>query len=314
MRGKVVSIFGGSGFIGRQIVQRLAAAGATLRVATRNPAQAVDLRPMGDPGQIVLVRVALDEDAALERFLDGADAAVNLIGILYERRRGDFERLQAVLPGRIGAAAAARGVAGLVHLSAIGADAGSSSVYARTKAAGEAAIRAAFPDVVILRPSIVFGPGDGFFNRFAQMSQLLPALPLIGGGGTRFQPVFVGDVAAAVVAALERPEAHGRVYELGGPRTYSFAELLRYLLGVLGRRRLLVPLPFAVATLQARLLELLPVPPLTRDQVELLKRDNVVAAGALTLADLGVTPTPLEVVVPSYVQPFGRWKGRVPVA
>lgn len=311
MRGRVVSIFGGSGFIGRQLVRRLAERGATVRVATRNPETAVHLRPMGHPGQIVLARVDLEDDKAIAGFLQGSDDAVNLIAVLHEARSGDFERLHARLPGRIGAAAAAVGVRRLAHVSALGADAGSPSAYARTKAAGEVALRASFPAAVILRPSIVFGPGDGFFERFAKLSLLAPALPLIGGGRTRFQPVHVGDVAAALVAVLERAEVAGRTFELAGPKIYSFADLLRYLLHVLGRRRLLVPVPFGLAALQARVLELLPAPLLTRDQVELLKRDNIASPGTAGLADLGIAATPLEAVVPAYVRLFARFPGRL---
>jgi len=311
MRGRVVSIFGGSGFIGRHLVRRLAERGATVRVATRNPETAVHLRPMGDPGQIVLARVNLDDDAAVAGFLEGSDDAVNLVAVLHEGRTGDFERLHARLPGRIGAAAAAAAVRRLAHVSALGADAGSPSAYARSKAAGEVALRASFPAAVILRPSIVFGPGDGFFERFAKLSQLSPVLPLIGGGRTRFQPVHVGDVATAIVAVLERPDAAGRTFELAGPTVYSFADLLRYLLHVLGRRRLLILVPFGLASMQARVLELLPAPLLTRDQVLLLERDNVASPGAAGLRDLGIAATPLEAVVPAYVRAFARFPSRL---
>jgi NADH dehydrogenase len=189
----------------------------------------------------------------------------------------------------------------MVHVSAIGADADSTSAYARSKADGERRVHAALPAATVLRPSIVIGPEDGFFNRFAAMARLLPVLPLIGGGETRFQPVYVGDVADAIVAALRMPEAAGQTYQLGGPQVYSFAELMRYMLDVLGRRRLLMPLSFGMASFKARFLELLPVPPLTRDQVELLKVDNVVADGAKGLADLGIAATPIELVVPEYL-------------
>jgi uncharacterized protein YbjT (DUF2867 family) len=188
-----------------------------------------------------------------------------------------------------------------VQISAIGADAGAASAYARSKAEGERRVREAFPAATILRPSIVIGPEDGFFNRFAALARLLPALPLIGGGTTRFQPVYVGDVAGAVVAALDREDCQGRTYELGGPQTYTFAELMRYMLQIVGRRRLLVNVPFGLAKLQARFLELLPDPPLTRDQVELLRRDNVVAPDMPGLEALGITPTPIELIVPRYL-------------
>ncbi len=203
--------------------------------------------------------------------------------------------------------------AGWCTISAIGADAGSTSAYARTKAAGEKSVRVARPDAVILRPSIIFGPEDSFFNRFAAMARVSPVLPLIGGGRTRFQPVYVGDVAEAIIVGLERAGVDGRTFELGGPRVYTFRELMSYLLQVLGRHRLLVSVPFGVAAAQARLAELLPEPPLTRDQVELLKQDNVVAAEAAGLADLGVEPTPLEVIVPRYLTPFARERLRIPV-
>lgn len=313
MRSKVVTVFGGSGFIGRYVVQRLAAAGATIRVPTRHPERAMHLQPLGTVGQIVLERWSATSEAEVARMLAHVDAAVNLVGILFESGAGDFNRLQAELPGRVGAAAARLGVKRVVQISAIGADPASTSVYARTKAAGEAAVKEAFPAATILRPSIVFGPEDGFFNRFARMSALSPALPLIGGGRTRFQPVYVGDVADAVMAALTRDDVQGRTYELGGPGIYSFKELLSYMLRVTGRRRLLVPLPDGLARLQAKILQYLPEPPLTLDQLELLKRDNVVSEGAAGLAELGVQPTPLEVIVPGYLRTYARPQVRTPV-
>ena len=313
MQSKVVTIFGGSGFIGRYVVKRLAELGAVIRVPTRRPERAIFLKPLGAVGQINIEPWNASAAGEAERLLAGSDLAVSLIGILFERRGGDFERVQGRLPGEIGAAATKHGVTRLVHVSAIGADPNSPAVYGRTKAAGEAAVTAAFPTATILRPSIVFGPEDGFFNRFARMSQISPALPLIGGGRTRFQPVYVGDVADAVVAALTRADAAGRTYELGGPGVYSFRELLAYVLEVTGRRRLLLDLPFGIAALQARLLQFLPEPPLTPDQLELLKKDNVVAAGAPGLTDLGVTPTPLELIVPTYLKAFSLPATRLPV-
>jgi NADH dehydrogenase len=198
-----------------------------------------------------------------------------------------------------------------VHVSSIGADPAAASVYARTKGEGEAAVLAAFPEATILRPSVLFGPEDDFFNRFAEMSRFAPALPLVGGGRTRFQPVYVGDVATAVMTALDEPACRGKVYELGGPKVYSFRELLEIMLKVIGRRRALVNLPFGIASLQAAFMELLPVPPLTRDQVALLRHDNVVAPGALTFKDLGIEPTALEAIIPSYLERYragGRFR------
>ncbi len=311
MRNRLITIFGGTGFIGGHVVRRLAARGARLRVISRDPAHGARLQPMGNVGEIVIERADLGSEAGLGRVMQGTFAIINLIGILYETRRQTFQAMHAELPGRIARAAAAAGVQRLVQISAIGADPGSASAYARSKAAGERAVREAFPQATILRPSIVVGPKDGFFNRFAAMARLSPALPLIGGGRTRFQPVYVGDVADAIVAALVRDDARGRTYELGGPQVYSFAELMRYMLGVIGRRRLLVPISFELAMMQARVLELSPVPPLTRDQVELLKTDNVVATDAATLGDLGVTPTPIELVVPEYLARFRASPARI---
>jgi uncharacterized protein YbjT (DUF2867 family) len=313
MRSKVVTVFGGSGFVGRYVVQRLAELGATIRVPTRHPERALFLKPMGAVGQIILAPWDASAAGEVERTLAGAQAAVNLIGILHERRPGEFDRLQGGVPAEIGAAAAKLGLERVVHVSAIGAEAGSPVAYARTKAAGEDGLRQGFPPATILRPSVVFGPEDSFFNRFARMTQFSPVLPLIGGGRTRFQPVHVGDVADAVLAGLTRPDARGRTYELGGPTVYSFKELMRYLLRVTGRRRLLVSLPFEVASFQARLLQHVPDPPLTPDQVEMLKHDNVVGREALGLADPGIQPTPLEVIVPRYLKAFARPSVRLPV-
>jgi len=298
---RLITIFGGAGFIGRHLVRKLAAADWRIRVVTRSPGLAGHLQPTGDVGQIVIQPLDNLDEPAIRRLVQGSTAVVNLIGILYETSRQRFDEIHGELPARIARAATDAGVSRAVHVSAIGADETSSSAYARSKAKGEATLREAFASAAILRPSIVVGPEDDFFNRFAGMARLLPALPLIGGGKTQFQPIYVGDVADAVMAALHQDSAAGKTYEIGGPQVYSFEDLLRYMLDVIGKRRLLVDLPFGLASLQARILELLPVPPLTRDQVELLKTDNVVADDALTLADLGLVPTPIELIVPSYL-------------
>ena len=312
MQDQVATVFGGSGFVGRYVVQRLAELGAVIRVPTRRPERALFLKPLGGIGQINIEPWNPSASGEVERVLAGSDHAISLVGILFESRKGDFDRLQARLPGEIGTAATRLGLRRVVHVSAIGAEATSPAVYARTKAVGEQALRAAFPAATILRPSIVFGPEDAFFNRFARMSQLMPVLPLIGGGRTRFQPVYVVDVAEAVMAALQRDDVAGRTYELGGPGVATFRELLHYLLRVTGRRRLLLNLPFGLARLQAALLEWLPLPPLTRDQVEMLKRDNVASPTMPGLADLGVAPTPYEVIVPQYVRTFSLPTARLP--
>lgn len=309
--GAVATVFGGSGFIGRYVVKRLAEAGFIVRVAVRDPEAALFLKPMGGVGQVVPMACDVTKPALVAAAVAGAEVVVSLVGILFESRTNSFAATQAEAPGTIARAAAAAGVRRLVHVSALGADAASDSLYARSKAEGEQAVLAAFPAATILRPSLVFGPEDGFFNRFAAMAGLSPVLPLVGGGQTRFQPVYVGDVADAVMAALARDEAMGRTYELGGPKTYTFRELMEFILATIGRRRHLVPLPWGLAMLQGRLGEFLPTPPITRDQVRLLRRDSVVAAGALGLAELGIAPHAIEAIVPSYLARY-RQPGRRP--
>lgn len=309
---KVAMVFGGSGFVGRYMVKRLAQRGYVVRVGVRDPDRATFLKPMGNLGQIVPMAASVRDDASVAALVAGAEVVVNCVGILYETGSQTFQALHAEAPGRIGRAAAAAGVGHVVHVSAIGADAASPSVYARTKAEGEAALRAAFPGAVVLRPSIVFGPEDNFFNQFAALAQVLPALPMFGGGSTRFQPVYVGDVADAAMAALDRAEAAGKTYELGGPKIYTFREILEFILRTTGRKRFLVSIPYSVGALQARLFELLPKPLLTRDQLLLLQRDNVVSPGALTLADLGIAPKAVEAIVPTYLARFRRGGPRAP--
>ena len=310
MTQRVVTVFGGSGFVGRHLVWRLAKQGWIVRVAVRRPSQAGFLKPLGEIGQITPLRAPVQDPVAVAAAMAGADAAVNLVGILYERGKQTFAGVHARGAQTVAEAAAAAGVEHLVQVSAIGAEVHAEANYARSKGAGEAAVKTAFPSAAIVRPSIVFGPEDDFFNRFAAMARLSPALPLIGGGATRFEPVYVGDVAQAIVKCLAVPACAGKTYELGGPRVYTFKELLQLLLREIRRRRLLVPWPFALAEVQARFLELLPVPPLTRDQLRMLRRDNVVSEGALTLADLGIAPTAAEVILPTYLdryRPGGRF-------
>ena len=319
-----VTVFGASGFLGRHLIRRLAAKGVVVRAAVRDPIGAAFLKPMGNLGQIVPMAADLRDEASIRAAVDGADAVFNLVGILYERGWQSFSAIHVEGARRIAAAAAAAGAEKLIHVSALGADAASPSAYARSKAAGERAVRAAFPKAVILRPSVVFGPEDDFFNRFAALARLLPALPvfcepqigegvprlnLFGRGGTHMQPVYVGDVADAMIAALDRDDAAGKTYELGGPRVYSFKELMELVLQATNRKRCLLPLPFIAADVQGAVLGLLPKPPLTADQAKLLRADNVVQPGAHTLADLGVAPTSVEVILPTYMDRY-RVRGR----
>ena len=312
MRNRRTAILGGSGFIGRYVVKRLAARGEVIAVGCRNAEAAKHLKPLGDVGQIMPLNVGIGDETLLPAFLAGNDSLVNCVGILRESGAQTFELVHHTGPARLARLAREAGVDRFVHISAIGADPRSSSAYARTKAVGEQAVRDGFPTATILRPSVVFGPEDQFFNRFAAMAMFSPALPLIGAGETRFQPVYVGDVADAVVTCLEDPATAGRVYELGGPKIYTFREVLELVLSEIRRKRRFVDLPFGFAAFQARLMSILPSPPLTPDQVELLKSDNIVSSGALTLASLGITPTPAEVVLPTYLDRFrrGGWYGQ----
>jgi len=301
---KLVTVFGGSGFIGRHVVRALAKRGYRIRVAVRRPELAGFLQPLGRVGQIHAVQANLRYSQSVEAAARDSDAVVNLVGLLYERGRQRFDTVHARGAEKVALAAAAFG-APLVHGSAIGADPESPSLYARSKAMGEKLVLAAMPEAVIVRPSIVFGPEDSFFNRFASMARFSPLLPLVGGGHTRFQPVFVGDVAAAIAAAVDGAAKPGTIYELGGPEIQSFRELMEYMLAVIERRRLLLPMPFPVASAMASFLGLLPKPLLTTDQVALLQRDNVVSGEARregrTLKDLGIDPIAMETVVPSYL-------------
>jgi uncharacterized protein YbjT (DUF2867 family) len=299
----LVTVFGGGGFIGRHIVQRLAAAGHTIRIAGRDTERAARLCTMGGVGQITPVAASITDEASSARAVAGSDIVINLVGILFESRAGDFQRIQAEGAWRVARLAAAAGAKHFLHLSAIGADAGSPSLYAQTKAAGEAAVLAAFPSAIILRPSVVFGPDDQFFNRFAGLAAMLPFMPVVAGE-TRFQPVYVGDVADAAMAALADPAAAGKVFELGGPRAMSMCQVLRYILDVTGRRRPMIALPEGFVRLQARLGELLPTPPLTRDQLILLGKDNVVSPNALGFQALGIEPKAVEAIVPAYLARF----------
>ena len=305
----VATVFGGAGFIGRYVVKRLAAQGHIVRVAGRNVEGARSLMTVGRVGQVVPYFAPLSREADVRRALEGADRVVNLVGILAEPRAGDFQRIQADGAGLIARLAAGFGVERMVAVSAIGADADSPSAYARAKAGGEAAVRAALPGAVVLRPSLVFGAEDKFFNRFGAMAMALPVMPVIHGA-TRFQPVYVGDVADAVMAGLDRDDLRGQTFELGGPGVLSFRDLLTYIVKETRRHRPLVNVPDGLARLQARLGELVPGKPFTRDQLLMLARDNLVTPGMPGLAELGITPTPIDLVVPEYLDRYRPGGGR----
>jgi NADH dehydrogenase len=297
----VATVIGGSGFLGRYIVKRLAAAGHIVRVAVRDPARAGFLKPMGRVGQVVPLYANITADGTLARAIEGAEIVVNLVGILAERKAGEFSQLQAEGAGRVARLSEAWGVKHLVHVSAIGADAGSPAKYARSKAEGEKLVLEHFRHAVILRPSLVFGPEDQFFNRFASLALISPVMPVIAGS-SRFQPVYVGDVADAAMAAIARPEAAGKIFELGGPKIMSFREILGWILAQIGRNRPLVAMPAAAAELMARI----PFSGLTHDQLLMLSRDNVANPALPGLADLGIVPTPIDLIVPGYLARYRK--------
>jgi NADH dehydrogenase len=316
--GRLVTIFGGSGFVGRHVVRALARRGWRIRVAVRRPDLAFHLQPLGTVGQILAVQANVRYPASVAEAVRGSDAVVNLVGILREKGRQRFDAVHSFGARAVAKAAKEAGAAAFVHMSAIGADARSRSAYARSKALGETAVAEAFPEAIIIRPSLVFGPEDDFFNRFAALALLSPVLPLIGGE-TKFQPVFAGDVAEVFARALDGETRTATIYEIGGPEVKSLRALLEYLCGAIGRRRLLMPIPFGVARLLAGATEIadglsLGLFPhtllITRDQVDLLRTDNVVSPQAIaagrTLTGLGIGAEAIEAIVPSYLSRFRR--------
>lgn len=303
-KNKIATVFGGTGFVGRQIVKELATLGVRVKVATRVPESGYFLKPAGSIGQIVPVVCNYNDQASIAHAIAGSSFVVNCVGILYERgKRRTFQHAHIKIPQMIAQACAAERVESFVHISALGVDQGTSR-YAISKREGEQAVFANFPTTSILRPSVIFGEDDNFFNMFAQMSRFLPFLPLIGGGKTKFQPVYVGDVAKAAVAALTHEAARGKIFELGGSEVLNFKEIYKRLFHYTGRTRALVPLPFFAAKIQAGFLNLLPVPLLTPDQVESLKTDTVVQSNALSLESLGIQATSLDMVLPSYLETY----------
>jgi NADH dehydrogenase len=304
----LVTVFGGSGFLGRHVVRALLKRGWRVRAAVRRPDLAGHLQPLGMVGWVQPVQANLRYRWSVDRAVTGADAVINLVAILSETGRQRFEAVNSAGARAVAEATRAAGIDRLVHVSAIGADPDSPSAYARSKAAGETAVRETIPGGVIFRPSIMFGPEDRFFNRFASLARVFPAFPLFGGGHTRFQPVFAGDVARAIADAVEGKVPGGKVYELGGPEVKTFRECLELMLATIERRRLLIPVPWGIAGAMGQVLQYLPNPLLTRDQVRQLKIDNVVSEEARaerrTLKGLGINATSLEAVLPSYLYRF----------
>jgi uncharacterized protein YbjT (DUF2867 family) len=313
----LVTVFGGSGFLGRHVVRALAGRQYRIRVAVRRPELTGHLQPLGRVGQIHAVQANVRVAESVEAAVRDADSVINLVGILYEKGRQRFDAIQAEGAETVARVAAGAG-ASLVHVSAIGADENSLSHYARSKAAGERLVLAAQPSAVVMRPSFVFGPEDEFFNRFAAMASISPVLPLPGGGHMRSQPVFAGDVAQAIAKAVDGDAKPSTIYELGGPEVHTFKELMEFILATIERRRLLVPVPFPLMKLQAGFLQFLPKPPITPDQVEMLKADNIVSVPAheqgRTIEGLGVSPNSIASVVPDYLWRFrktGQFHGRM---
>lgn len=307
----LITVFGGSGFLGKYVIRELVKEGWRVRVPVRRPHTAQELKVIGNVGQVQLVQANLRFEGSVERAVAGSDAVINLVALLFEEGKQSFESLHVKGAETLAKAAAAQGVTNFVQVSAIGADAESDSDYSRTKAEGERAVRDAVPTADIMRPSIIFGAEDQFFNRFAAMAQLAPALPLMGGGNTTFQPVYVGDVAQAIAKAVGRGTS-GKTYELGGPRTYSFKELMQFMLETIDRKRFLVPVPWAAANMMGALGEMSGMAPfvkpfLTRDQVKDLKVDNVVSDDALGFEDLDIRLETIEAIVPTYLARFRKY-------
>jgi NADH dehydrogenase len=313
----LVAVFGGSGFIGRHVVRALLKRGWRVRAAVRRPDLAGHLQPLGMVGWVQPIQANLRYRWSVERAVEGADAVVNLVAVLAESGRQRFDAVHVFGARAVAEATRAAGIGRLVHVSAIGADPDSPSAYGRTKAQGEQAVFETIPHATVMRPSIVFGPEDHFFNRFAGLARFMPALPLIGGGHTRFQPVFVGDVARAIADAVEGRAKPATIYELGGPEVRSFRECMELMLREIDRKRLLMPLPWSLASLAASILQYLPGQLLTPDQVRMLRVDNVVSEAASrdkrTLAGLAIEPTSLAAILPSYLvrfRPHGQFERR----
>ncbi len=304
MQNKTVAVIGGAGFVGRAVIEKLARAGARIVVLTRNAERAKILKPLGDVGQITAVAGNALNDADLQRVLAPADMVVNLVGVLASKGKQSFTNLHANLPGRIGEIAQQTDVQKIVHVSALGADLNAASASARSKAEGERNLLRVMPNASILRPSVIFGPGDGFFCRFGQMAMIAPALPLIGGGHNLMQPVYISDVAEAIQRCLEDPQTDGRIYELGGPTQYSFKKLMEMTREATGRNVALVKVPALAMKLPAALFSILPNPPITNDQLRQLGEDNIVSGDMPGFAELGIAPQPAEAHIAHFLAQF----------
>ena len=306
---KLITVFGGSGFVGRQVVRSLAKRGYRVRVACRRPDLAGHVISSGSPGQIALVQANVRFPASVAAACDGADGVINLTAVFHDAGAQSFDAVHVFGAEAVAKAAKAAKAEIFIHMSGLGTDLPTNSNYVKSRADGEARAKAAYPNVMILRPSIIFGPEDRFFNKFATMARFSPVIPVIGAA-TKFQPVFVGDVAEAAANLVDRGVADGKVYELGGPEQKTFKELMQYVLSVTQRKRVLLPLPFPVASLMGAVLGILPNAPISMDQVELLKTDNVVSAKATadgrSLQGLGITPRSIEAIVPGYLYRFRK--------
>ena len=301
---KIIAIFGAGGFLGKHLMRQLTKLDYRVKVATRNPYLKGYLKPLGSPGQIELFKTNIFDQKDVEQVLKNCDLAINLVGILYETRKQKFDQIHSQFPYLLSKLCNELGIKKLIHISALGVKEKHNSKYIQSKLQGEKNIQENFKPSVILRPSIVFGPEDKFFNTFASIAQFSPFLPLVGGGKTKFAPIYVGDVAKVIAKAIELNNSEPKIYELGGPKNYSFKELMEILLTEIKKKRLLIPIPFGVARFQSYFLQMMPNPLLTPDQVELLKHNNIVSGDHPTLKDLGVTGTPIQTILPKYIYRF----------
>ena len=301
---KIIAIFGAGGFLGKHLMRQLTKLDYRIKVATRNPFQKGYLKPLGNPGQIELLKTNIFNSEDVKQVLKNCDFVINLVGILYETKKQKFNQIHSKFPYLLCNLCNEQGIKNLVHISALGVKEKHNSLYMQSKLEGEKNIQDTFKPSVILRPSVVFGPEDKFFNTFASLAQFSPVLPLVGGGKTKFAPIYVGDVAKAIVKALELNNSEPKIYELGGPENYSFKELMEILLTEIKKKRFLIPIPFGFAKFQSYFLQMLPNPLLTPDQVELLKYHNIVSGDHPTLKDLGITGTPIQSILSKYIYRF----------